>query len=96
MKNFNIDRSQSILFHPGQSAELHMGKKLIARYGKIHPVVLDNFPKLSNTFGLEFFYAKGSREFISKVKGKKNSRGCDCYKWPWWYEFCDFSWKLLL
>ena len=49
MKNFNIDRSQSNLFHPGQSAELHMGKKLIARYGKIHPVVLENFPKLSNT-----------------------------------------------
>ena len=23
-------------------------------------------------FGLEFFYSKGGREFISKIKGKKN------------------------
>ena len=56
IKNFNIERSKSILFHPGQSAELHMGKKLIARYGKIHPVIMDNFPKLPDTFGFELFY----------------------------------------
>ncbi len=56
IKNFNINRSQSILYHPGQSAELYMGKKLITRYGKIHPIILDNFPKLPNTFGVELFY----------------------------------------
>ena len=56
IKSFNIERSKSILFHPGQSAELSMGKKLIARFGKIHPVILDNFPKLSSTFGFELFY----------------------------------------
>ena len=71
MKNFNIDRSQSILFHPGQSAELRMGKKLIARYGKIHPVVLENFPKLSNTFGLEFFYENLPIETMYKKKLNK-------------------------
>ena len=73
MKNFNIDRSQSILFHPGQSAELRMGKKLIARYGKIHPVVLDNFPKLSNTFGLEFFYENLPIETMYKKKLNKTN-----------------------
>ncbi len=56
IKNFNINRSQSILYHPGQSAELYMGKKLIARYGKIHPMILENFPKLPYTFGFELFY----------------------------------------
>ena len=71
MKNFNIDRSQSILFHPGQSAELRMGKKLIARYGKIHPVVLDNFPKLSNTYGLEFFYENLPIETMYRKKINK-------------------------
>ena len=53
---FNITRSSNNIFHPGQSAELHMGKKIIARYGKIHPLILENFPKLSNTYGFELFY----------------------------------------
>ena len=43
IRQFNITRSNNI-FHPGQSAELHMGKKIIARYGKIHPLILENFP----------------------------------------------------
>jgi phenylalanyl-tRNA synthetase beta chain len=45
-----------------------MGKKLIARYGKIHPVVLENFPKLSNTYGLEFFYENLPLETMYKKK----------------------------
>ena len=35
IRQLNISRSDSNIFHPGQSAELHMGKKIIARYGKI-------------------------------------------------------------
>ena len=56
IRQFNITRSVSNIFHPGQSAELHMGKKLIARYGKIHPLILENFPKLSNTYGIELYF----------------------------------------
>ena len=56
IRQFNITRSNSNIFHPGQSAELHMGKKIIARYGKIHPLILENFPKLSNTYGLELYF----------------------------------------
>ena len=53
---FNINRCNSPLFHPGQSAELFMGKKIIARYGKIHPSVLNEYTKLNNIFGFELFY----------------------------------------
>ena len=56
IRQFNITRSDSNIFHPGQSAELHMGKKIIARYGKIHPLILENFPKLSNTHGIELYF----------------------------------------
>jgi len=56
IRQFNITRSSNNIFHPGQSAELNMGKKIIARYGKIHPLILENFPKLSNTYGIELFF----------------------------------------
>ena len=56
IRQFNITRSSNNIFHPGQSAELNMGKKIIARYGKIHPQILENFPKLSNTYGIELFF----------------------------------------
>jgi phenylalanyl-tRNA synthetase beta chain len=56
IRQFNIIRSNSNIFHPGQSAELFMGKKIIARYGKIHPLILENFPKLSNTYGIELYF----------------------------------------
>ena len=56
IRQFNITRSESNIFHPGQSAELHMGKKIIARYGKIHPSILEDFPKLSNTCGIELYF----------------------------------------
>ena len=56
IRQFNITRSSGNIFHPGQSAELHMGKKIIARYGKVHPLILENFPKLSNTYGIELYY----------------------------------------
>jgi len=56
IRQFNISRSASNIFHPGQSAELHMGKKIIARYGKINPLILENFPKLSNTHGIELYF----------------------------------------
>jgi phenylalanyl-tRNA synthetase beta chain len=72
MRQFNISRSNSNIFHPGQSAELYMGKKIIARYGKIHPLILENFSKLSNTYGIEFYFENLPIE--SMVRRNKNSR----------------------
>ena len=53
---FNINRCNSPLYHPGQSAELFMGKKIIARYGKIHPSILKEYTKLNDIFCIELFY----------------------------------------
>ncbi|MDA8668440.1 phenylalanine--tRNA ligase subunit beta [Alphaproteobacteria bacterium] len=72
MRQFNISRSNSNVFHPGQSAELHMGKKIISRYGKIHPLILENYSKLSNTYGFEFYFENLPIE--SMVRRNKNSR----------------------
>src|SRR6056300_351757 len=72
IRQFNINRSESNLFHPGQSAELHMGKKIIARYGKIHPLILEDFSKLSNTYGIEFYFENLPIE--SMVRRNQNSR----------------------
>ena len=72
IRQFNITRSNSNIFHPGQSAELHMGKKIIARYGKIHPLILENFPKLSNTYGIELYFENLPIE--SMFRRNKNSK----------------------
>ena len=56
IKQFNINRCNSPLFHPGQSAELYMGKNIITRYGKIHPSVLSHYTKLTDIFGIELYY----------------------------------------
>ena len=71
IRQFNISRSNSNVFHPGQSAELYMGNKIIARYGKIHPLILENFPKLPNTYGIEFYFENLPIE--SMVRRNKNT-----------------------
>ena len=73
IRQFIISRSNSNIFHPGQSAELYMEKKIIARYGKIHPLILENFSKLSNTYGIEFYFENLPIE--SMVRRNNNSRG---------------------
>ena len=48
-----------------------MGKKIIARYGKIHPLILENFPKLPNTYGIEFYFENLPIESV--VRRNKNT-----------------------
>ncbi len=66
-KQFNISRSTSNTFHPGQSAELNMGKKLIARYGKVHPLIIEEFPKLKNSYAIELFFENLPIDPISRT-----------------------------
>ncbi len=66
-KQFNILRSISNTFHPGQSAELNMGKKLIARYGKVHPLIIEEFPKLKNSYAIELFFENLPIDSISRT-----------------------------
>ncbi len=67
VKQFNISRSTSNLFHPGQSAELYMGKKLIVRYGKVHPFVIEEFPKIKNSYAIELFFENLPIDSISRI-----------------------------
>ena len=67
IKQFHISRSTSNIFHPGQSAELYMGKKLIARYGKVHPLVMEEFSKLKDTYAIEIFFENLPIDSISRI-----------------------------
>ena len=67
IKQFHISRSTSNIFHPGQSAELYMGKKLIARYGKVHPLVIEEFSKLKDTYAIEIFFENLPIDSISRI-----------------------------
>jgi phenylalanyl-tRNA synthetase beta chain len=44
-----------------------MGKKLIARYGKVHPLIMEEFPKLKNTYAIELFFENLPIETISRI-----------------------------
>ena len=67
IKQFHISRSTSNIYHPGQSAELYMGKKLIARYGKVHPLVMEEFSKLKDTYAIEIFFENLPIDSISRI-----------------------------
>ena len=67
IKQFHISRSTSNIFHPGQSAELYMGKKLIARYGKVHPLVMEEFSKLKDIYAIEIFFENLPIDSISRI-----------------------------
>ena len=67
IKQFHISRSTSNIYHPGQSAELYMGKKLIARYGKVHPLVMEEFSKLKDTYAIEVFFENLPIDSISRI-----------------------------
>ena len=67
IKQFHISRSTSNIFHPGQSAELYMGKKLIARYGKVHPLVMEEFSKLKDTYAIEVLFENLPIDSISRI-----------------------------
>jgi len=67
IKQFHISRSTSNIYHPGQSAELYMGKKLIARYGKVHPLVMEEFSKLKDTYAIEVLFENLPIDSISRI-----------------------------
>ncbi len=55
IQQFVIKRSQNEMFHPGKSAELWQGKKLIARYGAIHPFIVQEYIKAPEVYAAEIY-----------------------------------------
>ncbi len=59
-------------YHPGKSAQLKIGKKIIANFGEIHPYILKKFDIKTNVSGFEIFLDQLS-QFQSKKISTKNS-----------------------
>ena len=59
-------------YHPGKSAQLKIGKKIIANFGEIHPYILQKFDIKTNVSGFEIFLDQLS-QFQSKKISTKNS-----------------------
>ena len=55
IKQFIIKRSENDIFHPGKAAELWQGKNLIARYGAIHPFIVQKFTKVPEVYAAEIY-----------------------------------------
>lgn len=43
LKNVSYQRSQNGFYHPGKSADILLGKKLLGTFGEVHPRVLGNY-----------------------------------------------------
>jgi phenylalanyl-tRNA synthetase beta chain len=47
------EESDNNFFHPGKSAQLRIGKKILAQFGEIHPFILQKFEINTNVSGFE-------------------------------------------
>ena len=59
------------IYHPGKSAQLRLGKNLIANYGEISPLILKRFDIKSVVCGFEIFLDELNQFQIKKTSTKK-------------------------
>ena len=59
---------QNKIFHPGKSAQLRLGKNIIANFGEINPTILRRFAIKLKVFGFEIFL-----DLLDQFQGKKSS-----------------------
>ena len=72
IRQFKINRSSSEIFHPGRAAELHQGKKIVARYGSIHPELTQKYTKDLKVFAAEIYLDNLPIEAMSLYKKSKS------------------------
>ena len=58
-------------FHPGKSAQLAIGKNIIANFGEIHPYILQKFDIKTNVCGFEIFLDQLAQFQSKKISTKK-------------------------
>ena len=63
---YSLERSNEPYLHPGVSADVICGEKVVASFGKLHPVVAKNFDVPNETY-----YAQIDDDFLSKLPVKK-------------------------
>ena len=66
--NIIYEETKNPFFHPGKSAQLRIGKNILAQLGEIHPLILKKFDIKINVNGFEIFLDQ-----ISKFQSKKIS-----------------------
>ena len=70
--NFNYEEIQNNIYHPGKSSSLRLGKNLIANYGELHPILLNNLEIKIKVFGFEIFLDNLSQFQIKKTSTKSS------------------------
>ena len=68
--NLNYEEIQNNIYHPGKSSSLRLGKNLIANYGELHPILLNNLEIKIKVFGFEIFLDNLSQFQIKKTSTK--------------------------
>ena len=69
--NLQHEVSQNKLYHPGKSAQLRLGKTIIANFGEINPLVLKRFDIKTGVSGFEIFLDELNQFQVKKSSTKK-------------------------
>jgi len=72
INNLSYEDTNSNYFHPGKSAQVKIGNKVVARFGEIHPNVLKKLDIKINVNGFEIFL-DNLKEFQSKKISTKSA-----------------------
>ncbi len=72
IENIVYEKVNSNFFHPGKSSQLNIGKNVLARFGEIHPFILQKFEIKTNVNGFEI-YLDNLNLFQSKKLSTKNA-----------------------
>ena len=70
--NLNYEEIQNNIYHPGKSSSLRLGNNLIASYGELHPILLNNLEITIKVFGFEIFLDNLSQFQIKKTSTKSS------------------------
>tara|TARA_B110000858_G_scaffold28848_1_gene30812 strand:+ start:431 stop:2827 length:2397 start_codon:yes stop_codon:yes gene_type:complete len=85
IQQFVIKKSQNEMFHPGKSAELWQGKKLVACYGAIHPFIVQEYIKVPEVYAAEIYLDNLPLDTIY------NNKKINSFESPYPYSEKDFS-----
>ena len=70
--NILYEESKNNFFHPGKSAQLRIGKNILAQFGEIHPFILQKFEINTNVNGFEILLDQVS-QFQLKISSTKKA-----------------------
>ena len=70
VENILYEKTNNSFFHPGKSAQLRIGKNILAQFGEIHPFILQKFNIKTNVNGFEIFLDQISQFQTNKISTK--------------------------